>query len=84
METFSNIFVSVFVFVAMVFIIRGLDLKKWSSWLLGVYGLITGLLMGWVWNSFQDGVTFGLLCAFAVLSGGAMTRWHRKTWGKKE
>ncbi|HAE58845.1 MAG TPA: hypothetical protein DCG54_04875 [Anaerolineae bacterium] len=83
METFVTTFVSIFVFVAMVFIGVGLNLKKWPSWLLGVYGFITGLLLGLFYSDIKNAFVAGMLFAFGVLSGGAMTRWHRMTWDKE-
>ena len=81
---FANFFV--FLIVSSVCIFTGLDLKKWSSWLLGLYGFLSGLLMGFLW---PDGdldvpslLTVGALFAFIVLYGGATTHWHRQRFGK--
>ena len=72
MEIFAAIFVSMFIFIAMVFITTGLNLRKWPSWLLGIYGFITGFLMGLFYSDIQNAFVAGMLFAFGVLSGGAM------------
>ena len=80
METFAVLFVSMFVFIAMIMMYFGLNLRKWPSWLLGIYGFITGFLMGLFYSDIQNVFVAGMLFAFGVLSGGAMIRWHRMTW----
>lgn len=82
MEILVNLNVCVFVIVVVICTYNGLDLKKWSSWLYGLYGLITGLLMGLMRVNFKGGLQLGLLFAFAVLYGGATTRWHKQRYKK--
>lgn len=78
-----------FVFIVICFIatLKGLDLKKRSSWWYGLYGFISGFLIGFLRSddsggyhivtnltaSFQAGVVF----AVVVLVGSATTRWQR-------
>ena len=80
MEILAGIFVSMFVFIAMPFTYFGLNLRKWPSWLFGIYGLATGFFCGRVWANTENALVLGMLFAFAILSSGAMIRWHRMTW----
>ena len=82
---FGNFFV--FVIVGFIVTIKGLDLKKRSSWWFGLYGFISGFLIGFLRSddiggyqvitnltaSFQIGIVF----AFVVLIGSATNRWYR-------
>lgn len=80
MEMLASFFVSMFVFISMISIYFGLNLRKWPSWVLGAYGLATGFFCGRVWSDNENAFVLGALFAFGVLSSGAMIRWHRMTW----
>ena len=82
----ANIFVFLVVYVITIFI--GLDLKKWSSWLYGIYGFLSGFLLGFL--VFNDNGSLGLsmnltgslqvgaIFAFLIMYGGATTRWKKQ------
>jgi hypothetical protein len=73
---FANIFI--FLIVGGIGVFLGLDLRKWSSWLYGLYGLLSGLFVGLSDGDISGGLKLGVLFAFLVLSGGAAIRWHRQ------
>jgi hypothetical protein len=81
----ANFFV--FIIVSSIATFKGLDLKKRSSWVYGLYGFISGFLIGFLRADDSGGYHFvtnltasfqaGLIFAFVVLFGGATNRWHR-------
>jgi len=87
---FVNFFI--FIIISAVCALKGLNQKKRSSWLYGLYGFISGFLIGFLRSngaggyqlvtnlpaSFQAGAAF----AFAVLFVGATNRWNRR-WAEK-
>ena len=58
----------------------GLDLRKWSSWLYGVFGLLCGLLIGLLIDNVIGGLKLGVLFAFGIMYGGAAMRWHKQRY----
>jgi hypothetical protein len=56
----------------------GLDLRRWTSWLYGIYGFLSGFLIGFLIADIQLGLQVGAIFAFAVMYGGAMIHWHRQ------
>ena len=75
---FKIIFVS-YIIVCGISIYVGLSLKKWWSWLIGLYGFASGLLFGLSKSSdISGGLALGMLFAFVVLYGGATSYWHRQ------
>ena len=64
--------------------LKGLDLKRRSSWLYGVIGFLSGvvLIMGLDGNLI-DGLIAGVICAFLTLLGGATTRRHKQEFEGK-
>ena len=64
--------------------IKGLDLKRRSSWLYGAISFLSGvvLIIGLDGN-LSDGLIAGVLCAFLTLLGGATTRWHKQEFEGK-
>jgi len=80
METIIMANFMVFLLVSGIGVFVGLDLKKWSSWLYGAYGFLSGFLMGQQAADAGQGIILGALFAFAVLFGGATTRWHRQRY----
>lgn len=81
MKTLILIFAYMFVLVGGIFIYIGLDLKKWYSWIIVLYGFTVGFLVGKVWVDINTGVTAGMLLAILVLVNGTMVQWHRRKWG---
>lgn len=65
----------------------GIDLKKQSSWLLGLYAFISGFLAGFVRSDGAGGyevvtnlttsLQLGLIFSFVYMVGGAITRWQK-------
>ena len=82
----ANFFVFLVVVAITIFI--GLDLKKWPSWLYGIYGFLSGFLFGF--SEFNDNGSLGLsmnltgslqvgaIFAFLIMWGGATTRWKKQ------
>jgi hypothetical protein len=92
MVTVINANLFVFVIVAGIAMFRGLDLKKWSSWLFALYGFLSGFLCGFLKQDDNGSFTLlvnwtgslqlGALFAFVVMYAGAMSRWHRQRFAK--
>ena len=80
--TFANALVFIVVSAICVFI--GLDLKKWSSWFLGLYGFLSGLLFGFLRSGLLLGLQGGALLAFVALFGGGMTYRNRRLYTKAD
>jgi hypothetical protein len=74
----SNFYI--FVIVSCVIVFLGLDLRKWSSWLYGIYGFLSGFFLGLMYLDVWKGVELGFLFAFAVLFGGANVRRGRERY----
>lgn len=78
----------VFVIVSAICVFRGLDLKKTSSWLYGLYGFVSGFLSGFVRSDGNGGYQLvtdmtgslqsGIFFAFIILVGSAVIRWQRE------
>ncbi len=78
METIIVAILFIYLAVSGVGIFVGLDLKKWSSWLYGIYGFLSGFLIGFLIADARSGLLGGTLFAFIVLYGGAMVHWQRQ------
>jgi hypothetical protein len=78
METIAVFVLLVYLVISAIGMIIGIDLKKWSSWLFGIYGFLSGFLVGFLLVDLKSGLLGGLLFAFIVLYGGAMVRWQRE------
>jgi len=80
----------VFLIVGAITTYKGLDLKKPSSWLYGIYGLVSGFLFGFLVFNNDDSpalsmnltasLQIGVIFAFLILLGGATTRWHKRRY----
>lgn len=71
----------VFVIYSVVFAIaihKGLDLRKWRSWLYGLGGFLCGFAIGVLIGDEAGGVGFGIVFAFVIMYASAMMRWHRQ------
>ena len=84
METMITVNIFVFLIVASRYVFIGLDLKKWSSWLLGLYGFLTGSLIGLLRSGEPLSLQVGVLLAFAVIFVGAMVRRNKQIYTKEE
>jgi 4-hydroxybenzoate polyprenyltransferase len=78
METMVIVNLFAFLIVGVIGISKGLDLRRWSSWLYGIYGFLSGFLIGFLTGNASGDVTLGLLFGFAVMYSGAMVRLHRQ------
>lgn len=78
METIVIANLIVFMIISTMVVFIGLDLKKWTSWLYGLYGLISGFLLGLLYANALGGFGLGILFGFAVMYSSAMTRWHKQ------
>ena len=63
---------------------KGLDLRKPKSWLYGGFGFLCGLVAGLLVGNIIDGLKGGAMLAFAIMLGGATTRWHRQRYENRE
>jgi hypothetical protein len=79
METITIANVFIFLLVCGICVYFGLDLKKWSSWLFGLYGFRSGFLFGYTYGDMKGCLEVGALFAFMVMYGGTTSRshWHR-------
>ena len=84
MTTLSKIILFLYLTVCGTCVFIGLDLKKWFSWLFGIFGFISGFLIGLQITDARGGLTMGSLFAFIVLYGGATTHRHRQRFRNKE
>ena len=77
METIiiANIFV--FSIVSFISIIIGLDLKKWQSWLIGLYGFVSGSLVGYLSKHGSPNWQVGLIFAFGIMSSSVVMQQYR-------
>ena len=78
------IFVSFTVFIWIVFVayFQGLDLRKRSSWLYGVFGFLCGLALGTAINgNLIEGLNIGTIFAFMILLAGVTTRRNNQKYG---
>ncbi len=79
----------VFMVIGSVFVFIGLDLKKWYSWLIGLYGFLSGLGFGFISSgnssgfNIELGLQVGLIMAFMSMYGGATIRHYRQRFGKE-
>ena len=66
-----------FLIIGVVCMIFGLDLKKWQSWLAGIYGFLSGWSLGFLSDTGSPSWQLGLLFAIMIMSSGAVMRRHR-------
>jgi len=85
-ETMEKIVIAnliVFIIVSGICTFVGLDLKKWYSWLAGLYGFLSGCFAGFIVEDGSPSWQLGLLFAFVILSSGAMTRVNRQRYSQE-
>ncbi len=83
MQTVVIVF-SLVVFIWIVFVVsfQGLDLRKWSDWLYGIYGFLSGLALGTAINgNLIEGLNMGFIFAFMILFTGVTMRRHKQKYG---
>lgn len=82
MLTMVNVNFFLYLIFCGIAIFVGLDLKKWFSWLFGLYGFITGFLFGVLKADVSGGLGLGILFAFVVMYGGTTSFVHRRRYKK--
>jgi hypothetical protein len=66
----------VFVIVYVICMIIGLDLKKWQSWLAGLYGFLSGCLIGFLIGAGSPSWQLGLIFAMMIMSSAVMRQYR--------
>lgn len=79
-ETIAMANFYIFVLVGFIGIFLGLNLRKWSSWLYGIYGFLSGFFLGFLFLDVRRGLELGAIFAFAVMYGGACVYWGRQRY----
>ena len=77
------IVVSLIAFFVMGYVtsVKGLDLRRWSSWLYGVISFLCGFALIMSLNGdLMDGLKAGAIFALLILVNGATTRWHKQKY----
>lgn len=80
METMLWMFIHSFMLIGGISVIVGLDLRKWYSWLIGLYGFVAGLVLCYLLSDMKNGLLAGTFFASFTLFCGAMSRYHRYRW----
>jgi hypothetical protein len=80
METIVIVNFYVFALVALISIYLGINLRKWSNWLYGMYGFLSGFFLGFLFYDVRRGLELGAICAFAIMYGGACVHWSRQRY----
>jgi hypothetical protein len=87
MKTIATVNGVIFTLVISIAVYLGLDPKKWQTWLLGLYGFLSFLLVGIVGTgNFYKAVAVGAIVTSALIFGGIVTFWNReraKKWLKE-
>ena len=76
--------IGLIIFSVMAFFIsfKGLDLKRWSSWLYSVICFFSGFLLGYsLTDNTIEGLKVGCIFAIVMLIGGAAMRRHKQKYG---
>jgi len=86
MQTLITINFFVFILIlAPIGVAKGLDLKKWSTWLFGLYAFLSGFLMTFI-RTDEDLATrlmVGAVCTFAVIFAGVIIRRNKQIYTKE-
>ena len=77
-ETAVEAVIIILVIVSGIGVFKGLNPKKWSSWLYVACAFAGGMLAGLLRADVYGGLVLGALLAALILYGGAMNRWHRQ------
>jgi hypothetical protein len=83
MDIIISVNIFVFLIVCFIGVLIGLDPKKWSSWLYGLYGFITGSSIGFLREGASLDLQVGAGLAFAVMAGGIMIHWTKQRYTKE-
>lgn len=74
----------IFIVIGWFVVTLGFDIKKPTNWLYGLYGFLTGVLIGISYSDLKNAVIVGVLFFFIIMFGGATTHMHRERWEKKD
>lgn len=72
----------VFPIVGGVCVFVGFDLKKWYGWLIGLYGFLSGAVVGLLREGGSISLQLGALFAIAVILGGVKANQFRQHYNK--
>ena len=79
MKTLATVNGVIFMIFLSIAIYRGLDPKKWQTWLLSLYGFLTFFLAGIVGTgNLYESIKIGIIATFALIFGGIITYWNRE------
>jgi len=70
----------VYLIISGIAVIGGLDLRKWHSWLYGIFGFVSGFFIFFSMGDLHSGLIGATLSAFIIIYGGAMTRLHKQRY----
>ena len=70
----------IFLIVSCIGMFFGLNPRKWTSWLYGFYGFLTGFLFYFIRPNFIGSLQLGLMIAFAFMYTGIMVFRHRERY----
>jgi hypothetical protein len=79
----TGIVVSLILLLVVGFVVslKGLDLRKWRSWLYGAISFLCGFVLGLSLRSnWIESLKGGTIFAFVTLFTGAMMRWHKRRY----
>jgi hypothetical protein len=83
MKTVILINLIVFLAFGFYFTYKGLNLFKLKSWLIGVYGFVTGMSFGYFRGDIFSAIKVGALFAFLVLFTSACSFYQRRIFREK-
>jgi uncharacterized membrane protein HdeD (DUF308 family) len=93
LEILVYISLLIFSLASLVGIVKGLDPKKWSSWLFGLLGFLVGFCIGFFREGANGNLIFeinikgslqlGAIFAFMIMFSGVVTRWQRQYYAGK-
>jgi len=79
MKTVIVIFVWIYFIFGVICMYRGLDLKKWYNWLIGLYGFVVFFTFMIVLGAdVSNAIGIGLFFAIPPLYQGAINHWRRE------
>ncbi len=79
MRTVVTVNAFILAIVVAIAIYIGIDLKKWQTWLLSLYGFLSLFLVGIVGTgNFYESVAVGAIVTLAMVIVGVTTYWNRE------
>lgn len=77
METLAIVTLIIYAIISGLGIFIGIDLKKGSGWLFGLFGFLCGFFFGFMRAGIILGLQIGAIFALAIMFGGVMVGSHR-------